>query len=57
MRIALTRGNCNFDGVLQDKWGNAETATSVHNYGYMHAMGIGMSRGVLRVGTQTYVRV
>ena len=38
--IALRRENFNYDGVLQDKWGSAETATGIRQvqvrpcYGY-----------------------
>ena len=54
MWIALRRENCNFDGVLQDKWGSAETAMGVRDSGYGHTMGTGMD--VLRVWIRAYVR-
>ena len=41
MRIALRRGNCNSDRVLQDKWRSAETATGVRDCGYGCAKGMG----------------
>ena len=41
MWIALRRENCNFDGVLQNKWGSAKTATGVRDCGYRHTMGMG----------------
>ena len=41
MQITLKRGNCNFDRALQDKWGSAETATGVRNFGYRRTMGMG----------------
>ena len=42
MQIALRRVKCNFDGVLQDKWGSAETAMGVRNCGYGRTTGTGM---------------
>ena len=41
-----------FNGVLQDKWGSAETATDVRNCGYGRTMGTGTD--VLRVRIQAY---
>ena len=35
MQIALRRENCNFDGVLQKKWGSAETTTGIHVQGIL----------------------
>ena len=52
MRIPLRRGNCNFNRVLQDKWGSVETATGVHDY--WRATGLG--NGMLRVQIWAYVR-
>ena len=56
MRIALRRGNCNFDGALQDKCGIMEMAMGIRDYDYGHTMGTGM--GMLRVWslwTQAYM--
>ena len=40
----LRRGNCNFDRVLQVKWGSMETATGVRDccYGRVTGTGVGM---------------
>ena len=54
MQIALRREKCNFDGVLQDKWGSAETAMGVHNCGYGRTTSTDM--GMLRVQTRAYSR-
>ena len=51
MRIALKRGNCNFNRVLQDKWDSAETATGVHDCGYGYRY-----RYARATGTDTGVR-
>ena len=51
----MRRGNCNFDGVLQDKWGSAEMATGVLRaqvqayYGYRYGRAMGTGTGVLWV--------
>ena len=37
--ITLRRENCNFDGVLQDKWGSAETTMGVCDCSYERTMG------------------
>ena len=42
MQIALGRVKCNFDGVLEDKWGSAETAMGVRNCGYGRTTGTNM---------------
>ena len=54
MGIILRRGNCNFDGVLQDEWGSTETAPGIPNCGYGCTMGTGI--GVLRIRIRAYVR-
>ena len=43
-----------FNGVLQDKWGSAETATDVRDCGYGRTMGTGT--GVVRVQIQAYIQ-
>ena len=39
MLITLRRGNCNFNRVLQDKWGSTNMARGVRNCGYGHGYG------------------
>ena len=38
--MALRRENCNFDEVLQDKWGSAETAMGVCDRGRVTGTGV-----------------
>ena len=52
MQIALRREKCNFDGLLQDKLGSAETAMDVHNCGYGRTTGTGMV--MLRIRIRAY---
>ena len=54
MWMALRRESCNFNGVFQDKWGSAETATGVRDRGYERTMGTGM--GMLWVQIRAYIR-
>ena len=54
MRITLRRENCNFDRVLQDECGSAETTTGVCDCGYGPTTGTGT--GVLQVQIQAFVR-
>ena len=41
MLITPRRGNCNFDRVLQDKWGSAVMARGVRDCSYGHTTGMG----------------
>ena len=54
MQIALRREKFNFNGLLQDKLGSAETAMGVHNCSYGRTTGTGM--GMLRVQIRAYGR-
>ena len=50
MWIALRRENCNFDEVVQDKWGSVETAMGIRDCGCRHTTGMGTGIPLVRYG-------